>query len=185
MEVEFTWNWYAGGCGVIQSCKDHNCDGTHSIGVTFITSYIFVLTAMSVLGTGFLYFLLRKESKLSVNYLKENAAKCGKALENISTKIDEREAKMTRTIIILVGVHVFCNLPMVLMQMTSFPEASSTFGMGENLSMILWHIVMIIWISQFVLNFFIYARSNEQYQKAYYDLWKIILNKISIHSNVI
>ena len=146
---------------------------------------MFLLTAISVLGTGVLYFLLRKESKSSANYLKVDAAKCGKALANIANKLDEREAKMTRTILILIGVHFLCNIPMVLIQMPTFSEPSSTSGIGENSSMILWHVVMIIWISQFVLNFFIYARSNEQYQKAYYDLWKTFTNRITIHSNKI
>ena len=174
MEIAFTWDCFAGGCGVISTCDGNDCNG--SIGTIFTTVYVFLLTLISVIVTGIVYFLLKNYAKTSSKYLKENAANGGKALANICNKMKERELKMTQTILILIGVHVFCNIPMVLIQMLSFPGPSSTI-VSERNTMILWHIVMIIWICQFPVNFFIYAGSNEQYQKAYSDLWTMLKNK--------
>ena len=178
MEVDFTWNCSAGGCGVISDCTRSNCNESVSTGVVFITGYILFLNFFSVIVSGMLYFLLTSVVKSTSKYLKENAAKCGKSLANIASKIDERESKMTRTILILIGVHIVCNIPMVLIQVLPNGEQSYSIGRQKDGAMILWHVVMIIWIFQFCVNFFIYAGSNEQYQMAYSDLKNTLKQKV-------
>ena len=178
MEVDFTWNCSAGGCGVISDCSSFNCNASISAGALFITGYILFLNIFSVVVSGIFYFLLTSVAKSTSKYLKENVSKCGKSLANIASKIDKRESKMTRTILILIGVHVVCNIPMVLIQVLGNSVQSSSIGRREDGTIILWHVVMIIWILQFSVNFFIYAGSNEQYQMAYTDLKNNLTQKI-------
>ena len=169
MEVDFTWNCSAGGCGVISDCSTSNCNASISAGALFITGYILFLNIFSVVVSGIFYFLLTSVAKSTSKYLKRSP--CAK-------KINERESKMTRTILILIGVHVVCNIPMVLIQVLGNSVQSSSIGRREDGTIILWHIVMIIWILQFCVNFFIYAGSNEQYQMAYTDLKNNFTQKI-------
>ena len=170
MEIAFTWNCFGGGCGAVSTSND---DGSESPGVKFVSIYMFLFTLFSVFVVGIFYYLLRKDVKTSTKYLKENVEKCETTSANVASKIDDRELKMTRTILMLTGVHAICNIPMVVFQMIPF-------GPQENTSMIVWHLIMIIWTCQFSVNFFIYAGSNEQYQMAYLDLRNIFIAKMLI-----
>ena len=168
MEVGFTWNCILGGCGIISTC-DQNCNDSHSKGMELIGWYSFALILVSVTVTGIAYVLIGLKAKKSVDYLRKNG--------NMPSELDKREIKMTKTILILIAVHGICNLPMVVFQ-GSFANSSlflQTYSEG-----ICWHIFMIIYATQFGLNFFIYARSNSQYRQAYIDLWRFLSVKIHL-----
>ena len=121
----------------------------------FIGWYMFIVPALSLATIAVSYFLLRRKARFTSVYIK--------TCENISAQVEKREKKMTRTILILLLSHIVCNVPMLLFQGVYF----STLHLNANT----WYVVMIIYESQFSLNFFIYAGSNEQYRLGYRECW--------------
>ena len=158
MGIAIGWNCMTGKCDVIEACNVSECDGVIPAGGEFIGWYdiSFVSVSLSVIIIS--YVLLRKEVISSANYLKKEG--------HVTIELHRRELKMTRTILFLISAHGLCNIPMLINQALNFYEVKINFY--------LWHLLMIIYVTQPALNFFIYAGSNEQYQLAYIDFWRYI-----------
>ena len=86
-------------------------------------------------------------------------------------ELEKRDMKMTRTILLLVATHCICNIPMLICQSLFFYDIMS-FSDGRNT--LTWLLLLILYLTQPALNFFIYAGSNDQYRLAYRDFWRYI-----------
>ena len=86
-------------------------------------------------------------------------------------EIEKRDLKMTRTILLLVAIHCICNIPMLICQ-SLFVYDIMSFSDGRNA--LTWLLLLILYLTQPALNFFIYAGSNDQYRLAYRDFWRYI-----------
>ena len=75
---------------------------------------------------------------------------------------------MLKTILLLILSHGICNLPIRFALVFDFLIPDSI----PNLSY--WYVYMMIYTSQYAINFFIYAGSNDQYKKAYLEFWKYL-----------
>ena len=84
----------------------------------------------------------------------------------------EREMKMTWSILIVFLCYIFCAAPITILVLLN--EKASYY----------WIIATGLYLTLFVLNFFVYSFQNEQYQKAFTDylkMWKYLLSNGSLN----
>ena len=163
MEVTFGWNCAIGRCGLIQVCMKDSCEFEVPRGLEFIGWYLITGILISILITGICYIVIWKKAMGSSNYLRKE--------DNVRMELQKRDQKMTRTILLLIATHCVCNIPMLICQCLFVYDVMSY---NDERNVIIWLILLIVYLTQPALNFFIYAGSNEQYRLAYRDYWKYI-----------
>ena len=159
-QVTIGWNCAIGRCGLIQVCTKDTCEPQ---GLKFIGWYLFTGILVSILIMGICYIIIWRKATISSNYLRKE--------DNVRLELEKRDLKMTRTILILVAIHCICNIPMLICQ-SLFVYDIMSFSDGRNA--LTWLLLLILYLTQPALNFFIYAGSNDQYRLAYRDFWRYI-----------
>ena len=79
-----------------------------------------------------------------------------------TNRFDEREMKMTWSILIVFFCYIGCVAPI------------STLVFLNQKSSYYWILFTGLYLSLFILNFFVYSQQNEQYQKAFVDYLNMI-----------
>ena len=162
-EIEMGWNCAVGYCTQIIKCPLSDCPD-YVPNWTFIIWYSFLVTSASVITTIICYVLIYLRARVSSKTLKQ--------IGNVKNEMLRiREMKLTRTILVLVLSHTLCNVPTLLIDTVIY----STFG-----SSITWNVAMkylcgafyILYNIQFIINVFIYAATNKDFQMAYLDFLK-------------
>ena len=128
----------------------------------FFAWYIFLIVIICLITIIICYILLQRTAQRSSNYLK--------TMGNVTTELQKREMRMTRTIFLLILSHGICNIPLRFYEGLHFTEAIPETYFSQDI----FYVLMIVYQTQFALNFFIYAGSNEQYRKTYLDYWKYL-----------
>ena len=77
-------------------------------------------------------------------------------------RFDQREMKMTWSILIVFLCYIFCAAPI------------STLVFLNQKTSYYWILFTGLYLSLFILNFFVYSQQNEQYQKAFLDYLNMI-----------
>ena len=109
------------------------------------------------------YIIIWWEAKKSV----ENVGMSG----NINSFLKDRNKKMTTTISRLLVMTVLCFLPWFIIDEDSIDSMEYV--------KIIYYIIEILYGSQVVLNFILYAMTNDQYRSAYKALWDCVICKES------
>ena len=162
-EIEMGWNCAVGYCTEMIKCPLSECP-TYTPWWNFIIWYSFFITLASIFTTATCYV-----------YIYRRARESSKTLERIGNssdqKLKQREAKLTKTVLILVLSHSICNVPTLLIDAVIY----STFGssvMWNSLIKYLCGVFYILYNFQFIINVFIYAATNKDFQHAYWDFMK-------------
>ena len=165
LEIGIGWNCSVGYCTQILKCPLTNCPDK-TPGWNFIVWYSFSVTVISIVTTIICYALIY----LKCCHSTKNLLDLGNA-SNLALK--QREERLTRTILVLLLSHCICNVPTLLTDTIIY----SSFG-----SLMSWNIVIkcifsifyILFNFQFVINVFIYAGCNTDFQLAYRDFLKFM-----------
>ena len=162
--VDVGWSCTFGQCGTISSCQQSTSTGACIHESTwfadFIPWYMFLIVLSSIIIIIICYVFIDRNARMSSVYLKKEG--------KMSSQIQKRDLKMLKTILLLILSHGICNLPL------RFALFYNYIIPGAHLTLRIWYGLMMIYESQFALNFFIYAGSNEQYRKAYLYYWKYL-----------
>ena len=162
--VEVGWSCTFGECGTISSCQRSTspeiCNEASSWIDDFIPIYMLVLVLSSIIIITICYLLINWNAKQSSEQLKKQ--------EHLNEQLKRRDAKMLKTILLLILLHGFCNLPLRAASFYNFISPDSKLTLSTQ------YVLMIIYQSQYAINFFIYAGSNEQYRKAYLYTWRYL-----------
>ena len=162
-DIDTGWNCSIGCCTQMTKCTIKNGCPTHSWQWNFILIYNCVITFSSICVTVFSYFMIkRKVRRSSVRIITLN--------QNNELQLQKRERKMTKTVLFLVSCHLICNIPCLIID-TVYGFAAGGFLKRNALQNGLYGIAYMMFYSQYVINIFIYAISNNQFQKAYMDIW--------------
>lgn len=162
-EIEMGWNCAAGYCTQIIKCPLSECPDYVPTWM-FVIWYSFFITSTAVITTIVCYIRIYRKACSSAETLKQ--------IGNQNNKIiDIRCLRLSRTILVLVLSHSICNVPTLIIDTVIY----STFG-----SSIIWDIVMkylcgvfyILYNFQFIINVFVYAATNKDFQLAYWDFLK-------------
>ena len=162
--VEVGWSCTFGICGTISSCQrstsPESCYDESTWIDDFIPIYMLVLVLSSIIIITTCYIMINQSAKKSSEPLKKQ--------EHLNKQLKRRDLKMLKTILLLILLHGLCNLPLrgTTFYNFIFPESSLTLSTE--------YVLLMIYQSQYAMNFFIYAGSNEQYRKAYLYAWRYI-----------
>jgi hypothetical protein len=163
--VEVGWSCTFGMCGTISSCQRSTSDDTCNVESSwlsdFIPFYMLVIVITSIIIIISSYIAINRNARRSSDELKKGG--------HTAKQIKRRDTKMLRTILLLILCHGICNVPMRLALVCNF-----VIGSGSKLNLATWYLLVMVYQSQYAINFFIYAGSNKQYRKAYSGYWKYL-----------
>ena len=162
-EIEMGWNCAIGYCTEMIKCPSSECPA-YTPWWNFIIWYSFLITSVSIVATITCYVYIYRKARISSKNLKG----LGNSTEQ---KLKKREAKLTKTILILVLSHTICNAPTLIIDTVIY----STFGSSitwNSLMQYLCGVFYILYNFQFIINVFIYAATNKDFQNAYLDFLK-------------
>ena len=159
--VEVGWSCTFGMCNTISTCQrstsDNTCIVESNLLSNFIPFYMLAIVLSSIIIIITCYILINQKARRSSVGLKKGG--------HTAKQIKRRDTKMLRTILLLILCHGICNLPMRIALICDFVIQDSKLNLAT------WYVLVMIYQSQYAINFFIYAGSNEQYRKKFMAYW--------------
>ena len=163
-EIDTGWNCSIGGCTEMIKCTVIDGCPSKSLQMDFILVFNCVITATSIIVTIVSYVMIKRR-------VRRSSVRIVTLTQYNELQLQKRERKMTKTVLFLVSCHLICNIPCLLID--TIDGFTSEVILKRDLVQNLWHgIIYMLFYSQYVVNIFIYGISNNQFQKAYLDLWK-------------
>ena len=148
--VEVGWSCTFGLCGTISSCQrstsPDSCYEESSWIDDFIPIYMLVLVLSSIIIITTCYVLINQNARRSSEQLKKQ--------EHLIQQLKKRDLKMLKTILLLILLHGLCNLPLRSASFYNFIFQESNLNLPTE------YVLMMIYQSQYAINFFIYAGSS-------------------------
>ena len=89
--------------------------------------------------------------------------------EQMNSSMNDRDIKLSKTILILVIMNFFCWLPYVVL-ITAAIDLTNEPQPATSKHYVLRVILVNMFESQYALNFFVYVARSEQYRNAFLDL---------------
>ena len=167
--IEPGWNCETGGCGFIRTCrlsgggvKDglRACDS--GMGVWRLSYFsTIIVPSCSLLIIGISYVVIWCKVHNSTKYFTDQ--------EQINSSLNDRDIKLSKTILILVVMNFFCWLPYVVL-ITAAIDLTNEPKPATSKHYIFRVILVNIFESQYALNFFVYVARSEQYRNAFFDI---------------
>ena len=152
--IMFGWFCYAGACDFyIPIDKPHA-----------IIFNVFTITAIVLMCAS--YSVIWLEVRKSRNTVRLH---CHGTLNK-----DSKNDKMTRIIVSLLLLSIICNLPAITFHLVLSKLSNNIY---------VYHILNMLYETQFAMNFFIYVLTNDNYRNAYKSVWNQLTFKrrLSIH----
>ena len=182
--IEAGWNCETGGCGFVRSCKLYEntklftdvahrftqCnDGTDIWRLTYFSTICVPICSLIVIIVSYLviWYKVHQSTKHFQHDTREMA-----------TRLNQRDIKMTRTVLILVVLNFLFWLPYGILTLTSTLTSKPSPSTAEIY--ILKIISVNIFESQYAINFFIYVARSEQYRNSFLDVLRITGRKLNI-----
>lgn len=142
--VKFGWNCESGLCGIVPASSKPI--------LKWRTLILFFLPIIIVtISYALIFFHVKKTSR----YLSRDE-------DSRSNRLDERELKMTWSILMIFFCYLFCAAPIIVL--TILYQKASYYWIFAN----------GLYLTLFMLNFIVYSYQNEQYQKAFIDYLKML-----------
>ena len=173
--VEVGWDCRYGVCGFIRSYKENDVyqiiqktSFSASTGYEvwdLIHIYTFLIPLLSFLTMSFSYVLIWYKVHKSAKYLIERS--------DMPETLNQREMKMTKTILILISVSLLCWLPLPILKFNflSFHDPNNS---SSATNYVFYVIIQSIFVSQYALNFFIYISRCKSFRNAFLDILYLI-----------
>ena len=182
--MEFGWDCDVGGCGYRQTCmiygndtlprlildQGYVCDSPFYANTTFLYSYSLTIYIASMVLIVISYVSLIHKANVS----KHNLQSCENDERMIAT-LNDRERRMTWTILILILLNLLCWLPYQLSNVYIFATRSEHIKSSEQFY---FDIFTAIFFTQYSLNFFVYIVRCDQYRKAFLYFWNCMKSTI-------
>ena len=172
--IEPGWNCETGGCGFIRTCRLPDVgksvkrfkDGLRAcesgMGVWRLSYFsTIIVPSCSLIIIGVSYVVIYCKVHNSTKYFIDQ--------EQINSSLNERDIKLSKTILILVIMNFFCWLPYVVL-ITAAIDLTNQPQPATSKHYILRVILVNMFESQYALNFFVYVARSEQYRNAFLDL---------------
>ena len=171
--VQSGWDCRYGACGFIETHEDgenyrSTADGyTNSYGGLWNLMYFYTLFVplFSITTMLVCYLLIWHRVHKSAKFLS--------GTDSMIRTLNEREAKMTKAISILMFCSFLCWLPLPVLNIVFLTFAdnndSKHANVSTNSSYMLYVIIQSVFVSQYALNFFIYISRSEQFRDAFLD----------------
>ena len=173
--VDLGWDCRYGVCGFIRSYEDIGIypfiqkkayGGFNGYKLwDLIHIYTFLIPLFSFLTVTFSYVLIWYKVHKSAKYLSERG--------DMPETLNQREMKMTKTILVLISVSLVCWLPLPILKFNflSFHDPTNSFSATNYLFYV---IIQSIFVSQYALNFFIYISRCKSFRNAFLDVLFLI-----------
>ena len=151
--VIFGWNCENGQCSTIKSSDAPII--CRLIGLGFVIPAVVVIISYTII-----ICYVKKSSK----YLRKDRDSIPFEEQNVqnANRLDGRDMKMTWSILFVSLCYIFCAAPV------------TTLVVLHQKASYYWILATGLYLSLFMLNFFVYSLQNQQYQKAYLDYLKML-----------
>ena len=169
-EIDAGWNCSIGACTEMIKCTLKDGCPSKSMQWDFILVYNCFVTFTSIIITVFSYVMIKRK-------VRRSSVRIITLTQYNELQLQKRERKMTKTVLFLVSCHLVCNVPCLLLD-TVDGFTGEEFLKRDLVQNLLHGIIYFLFYSQYVINICIYGISNNQFQKAYIDLWKCSYCKI-------
>ena len=172
--IEPGWNCETGGCGFIRTCRlpdGEDIDGTIRNGLRACESGMGVwrLSYFSTIIVPSCSLIIIGISYVVIYCKVHNSTKYFIGREQMNSSLNDRDIKLSKTILILVIMNFFCWLPYVVL-ITAAIDLTNEPQPATSKHYILRVILVNMFESQYALNFFVYVARSEQYRNAFLDL---------------
>ena len=173
--IDLGWDCRYGVCGFIRSFEDagiYQVIQKQSVSDSkdyelwdLIHIYTFLIPLLSFLTISFSYVLIWYKVHKSTKYLSERS--------DMPETLNQREMKMTKTILVLISISLFCWLPLPILKFNflSFHDPNNS---SSATNYVFYVIIQSIFVSQYALNFFIYISRCKSFRNAFLDVLYLI-----------
>ena len=181
--VEIGWNCEIRGCSFVLNCNvidniNMKTSAERNIGACQIGIEVWRLCYIFIFGLPMLALSIIMLSYLLIWYEVRKSKKNFLGTQTTFIRINEREMKMTRTILILIALNVMFWLLAYVILILKYTKDLSSSWVPMTVEKYIAHLCFgNIFESQYSLNFLIYVVRSDQYREAFLDIFVDTRNK--------